>query len=186
MAALYAGIITLIATAIIAALFAFLMSRLGPEQAGATQKVYAVRNKYFYVLAAVVLGMLVWTLTMMPYPQVHAKQPTMHVTAIARQWSWQLINGAYTDEMLKSTAAENIVIPVGTTVQFHVAAVDVTHGIGVYDPDGKMLGQVQVMPKYVNRLILTFDKPGVYQILCMEYCGAAHHIMTTLVQVEGS
>lgn len=188
MIAIYSGIITLLTTATLALLFAFLYSRTGPERPAAevSAKVYAVRNKYFWAILVVLLGLLGWTLTKMPFPELQAKEPTMHVTAIARQWSWQMINGAYKPDMMKSKAADSIVIPAGATVQFHVASDDVNHGFGIYDPEGRLVAQVQVMPKYVNRVMYTFDKPGIYQILCMEYCGVAHHIMTTLVQVEGS
>jgi cytochrome c oxidase subunit 2 len=40
-----------------------------------------------------------------------------------------------------------------------------------------MLAQVQAMPGYTNSVHYTFDKPGKYKILCMEYCGVAHHSM---------
>jgi cytochrome c oxidase subunit 2 len=43
--------------------------------------------------------------------------------------------------------------------------------------------QTQAMPGYVNKLYHTFTKPGKYQILCMEYCGAAHHFMVTEFEV---
>jgi cytochrome c oxidase subunit 2 len=32
-------------------------------------------------------------------------------------------------------------IPVGRLVEFRVTSLDVNHGFGVYDPDGKLMGQ---------------------------------------------
>ncbi len=68
-------------------------------------------------------------------------------------------------------------VPVGTKVRFSVTSVDVNHGMGVVDPDGVLVGSVQMMPGYTNELDLTVTKPGRYRMLCFEYCGLAHHAM---------
>ena len=62
---------------------------------------------------------------------------------------------------------------------FNVRAGDVTHGLGVYDPQMRLIGQTQAMPGYENSLKLTLSEPGTYKLLCMEYCGLAHHAMTS-------
>jgi cytochrome c oxidase subunit 2 len=41
-----------------------------------------------------------------------------------------------------------------------------------------LLFQVQAMPGYVNQVEYVFDKPGTYHVVCLEYCGVAHHAMT--------
>jgi hypothetical protein len=46
-----------------------------------------------------------------------------------------------------------------------------------YDPEGHIVGQVQAMPGYTNVLVMRFDRPGSYQIRCLELCGQYHHIM---------
>jgi cytochrome c oxidase subunit 2 len=68
-------------------------------------------------------------------------------------------------------------VPVGSRVRFSVTSADVNHGMGVVDPDGKLVGSVQMMPGYTNRLDMTVTKPGRYRFLCFEYCGLAHHAM---------
>ena len=65
----------------------------------------------------------------------------------------------------------------GTPVRFDVTSVDVTHAFGLLDTDGHLVGSVQAMPGYHNDLDLTFHTPGVYRILCLEYCGLDHHVM---------
>ena len=61
------------------------------------------------------------------------------------------------------------------------------HGLGIYDPDLQLVVQVQAMPRYTNTVVHTFDRPGTYQILCMEFCGIAHHEMVYEFDVvEGS
>ena len=62
-------------------------------------------------------------------------------------------------------------------VRFDVTSLDVNHGFGIYDPAGHMIGSVQAMPGYHNKLDLTFHTPGVYHVLCLEYCGLNHHLM---------
>ncbi len=75
-------------------------------------------------------------------------------------------------------------IPVDTPVRFDVTSVDVNHGFGIYDEDGKLMGSVQAMPGYHNELDLTFHEPGVYRILCLEFCGLNHHVMQASFTVE--
>jgi cytochrome c oxidase subunit 2 len=41
------------------------------------------------------------------------------------------------------------------------------------------------MPGYVNRLRVQFDRPGTYQVLCLEFCGMSHHAMRGLIEVTG-
>lgn len=76
------------------------------------------------------------------------------------------------------------VLPAHTEVRFDVTAVDVNHGFGVYDPEGRLIGSVQAMPGYTNQLELTFDRPGAYRIRCFEYCGLSHHNMIASFRVE--
>lgn len=68
-------------------------------------------------------------------------------------------------------------VPAGTPVRFDVTSLDVNHGFGLYDPHGHLIGSVQAMPGYVNRLDLTLSQPGVYRIRCLELCGINHSIM---------
>ena len=39
------------------------------------------------------------------------------------------------------------------------------------------------MPGHTNRLAYTFTQPGKYRVLCLEYCGLAHHGMMTEFEV---
>lgn len=68
-------------------------------------------------------------------------------------------------------------VPVGTRVRFDVTSIDVNHGFGIYNPDGQLVGSVQAMPGYHNKLDLTMSDPGRYTFTCLEYCGLRHHVM---------
>jgi cytochrome c oxidase subunit 2 len=62
-------------------------------------------------------------------------------------------------------------------VRFDVTSVDVNHGFGLYDPHGHLIGSVQAMPGYHNKLDLTLREVGVYRIRCLELCGLNHATM---------
>ena len=55
---------------------------------------------------------------------------------------------------------------------------DVNHGFAIYAADGRIVTQTQAMPGFVNRLVYRLLEPGRYRVLCLEYCGLAHHGMT--------
>ncbi len=78
---------------------------------------------------------------------------------------------------------EPAVLPAHREVRFDVTSVDVNHGFGIYDPKGRLIGSVQAMPGYTNKLDLTFDLTGVYMIRCFEFCGLNHHLMTASFRV---
>lgn len=47
----------------------------------------------------------------------------------------------------------------------------------------RIVAQTQAMPGYTNVLRYTFTEPGVYRVLCLEYCGVEHHDMKTEINV---
>ena len=49
-------------------------------------------------------------------------------------------------------------VPVGSHVRFDVTSVDVNHGFGLYDPHGHLIGSVQAMPGYHNKLDLDLSR----------------------------
>jgi cytochrome c oxidase subunit 2 len=74
-------------------------------------------------------------------------------------------------------------VPAGSDVRFDVTSVDVNHGFGLYDPHGHLIGSVQAMPGYRNRLDLNLAEAGVYQIRCLELCGLNHSTMESTFTV---
>ena len=70
-------------------------------------------------------------------------------------------------------------------VEFQVTSADVNHGFAIYDEELRLVAQVQAMPGYLNRLRYSFPKAGKYVILCLEYCGRAHHMMKAELEVTG-
>jgi cytochrome c oxidase subunit 2 len=93
---------------------------------------------------------------------------SIEVQAIGHQWYWELSRTEF---------------PVGKQVEFQVGSADVNHGFAIYGPDMKIVTQTQAMPGVTNVLRYTFEQPGTYKILCLEYCGVAHHTMMTELHV---
>lgn len=92
---------------------------------------------------------------------------TVNVTGA--QWYWEI---------------DKTKVPLGKPVVFNVHTKDVTHGLGVIDADGRLMFQAQAMPGYVNQVGYVFSHPGTYRVVCLEYCGLAHHDMLTEFAVE--
>lgn len=111
------------------------------------------------------LGKLPYVSSMSASSSAAAVQP---VEAVAEQWAWNIAPNAFR---------------VGQTAEFHVTSKDVNHGFALYDPDLHIVAQVQAMPGYINVLRYTFTAPGTYQVMCLEYCGVAHHQMTAEIKV---
>ncbi|MEW6581789.1 MAG: hypothetical protein AB1416_03420 [Actinomycetota bacterium] len=68
-------------------------------------------------------------------------------------------------------------IKANTPTEFRLASKDVTHGFGVFDPDGDFLFQGQIIPEHTSVSVWTFTEPGTYKVVCFEFCGAGHHDM---------
>ena len=90
------------------------------------------------------------------------------VNVVGRQWAWQISPGE---------------VKAGVPVEFDVTSADVNHGFAIYGPDDRIAIETRAMPGFTNRLLYTFTTPGTYRILCLEYCGLAHHGMFGEVKV---
>jgi cytochrome c oxidase subunit II len=74
---------------------------------------------------------------------------------------------------------EDVVVPAGSTVDLYVSTPDVTHGLILLGTDLNLM----VVPGVVNYARVHFDKPGVHQLLCHEFCGTGHDRMTAKLRV---
>lgn len=134
------------------------------------KKAYRMRVRLFWGLMLTLGPAALLTLVDLPYDKALATtqgKPQV-VEAVAYQWRWEL-------------SRDRLVA--GQPVEFRVRTGDVNHGFGIYDTELRLVAQVQAMPGYTNRLRHTFTQPGTYKVLCMEYCGVAHHNMTADITV---
>lgn len=129
---------------------------------------YTLRGRLF--AGSVIAGAVIAYFTLVPWPHdAGAAEVTRHVDARAYQWRWEL-----SDSSAK----------VGETVEFRVTSEDVNHGFALYDPQEQLVAQIQAMPGFTNKVRHRFTQPGVYKVLCLEYCGLAHHGMVAQIDVQ--
>lgn len=78
-----------------------------------------------------------------------------------------------------------VVLEVDREYDFHLGSFDVQHGFSVR-PEQSYSKQVnlQVIPGHEWVVPMAFDEPGVYRVLCNEFCGEGHEAMHGMIIVE--
>ena len=146
-----------------------LRSSRGADDASTPSRPYRYRGPAFWLLVAVGVLIAIVTLKDLPYAAQRDQSGARQVVeATGYQWYWTLSREA---------------LVAGQTVEFRVTSADVHHGFGIFDDSLRLLAQTQAIPGYINRLRYTFTEPGTYKILCLEYCGLAHHEMPAEIKV---
>jgi cytochrome c oxidase subunit 2 len=116
---------------------------------------------WMWIVLGILGALLIATIWSTPYGE-SAGAEGQRMNVVARQFAWELRPNR---------------VRAGVPVEFRLRSADVNHAFGVYDPDGKLVFQVQVQPGFEQRAVETFETPGTYEILCLEYCGVLHHGM---------
>ncbi len=75
---------------------------------------------------------------------------------------------------------QEIDVPAGATVTFRVTSADVIHGFLI---EGTRVN-FMVLPGQVTEETYIFREPGEHRLICDEYCGAGHHLMSGKVVVR--
>jgi cytochrome c oxidase subunit 2 len=96
-----------------------------------------------------------------------AHRSLFDVNAIGHQWWWEFQYPQY-----KLETANEVHIPTGVVVHFHISSIDVIHSFWV--PQLQRQIDANPGPGLVNSVYLTADTPGVFDGACYEYCGVAH------------
>jgi cytochrome c oxidase subunit 2 len=164
-------LITLAGIGLVALAFIVVIAKSGKpaDSMQVQEKAYAIRRWWFLALVALGVGVTWASLAPFPIPLQNAQlQSAQIVDAVGRQWAWELSRNRFT---------------AGIPVEFHVTSADVNHGFAIYGPDERIVTQTQAMPGFTNRLVHTFVQPGKYRVLCLEYCGLAHHGMLAEFEV---
>ena len=126
-------------------------------------------NGWLAVVVALLVSLLLGTIWLTPYgadPAASAGGQVVELTGT--QFAWQI---------------EPRSVPAGRPLEFRVRASDVNHAVGLYDPDDKLVFQVQAMPGRLQKEYVTLRKPGTYRIICLEFCGVGHQLMLDRLEV---
>ena len=151
------------------AVFAVL-ARSTTAPAEVDERTLAHREKtWLFVVIVGLLALLVATIFFTPYGE-SAPPGAQVVNVDARQFAFVL---------------DAQTVQAGEPVEFRLVASDVNHGFGVYTEDDEFVFQAQVVPDATTTVVHTFDDPGTYKILCLEYCGVDHHGMVGQLEVTG-
>lgn len=70
-------------------------------------------------------------------------------------------------------------VPAGAEITFVATATDVIHGFHV---EGTKVNFMMI-PGQISRVSTVFKEPGEHLLICHEYCGAGHHLMSGKVIV---
>lgn len=68
----------------------------------------------------------------------------------------------------------------GQTYRLHLSSMDLQHGFSLLP----MNMNFQVLPGYDHVLTITPTAKGEYSVVCNEFCGIGHHLMTGRIIVE--
>lgn len=138
------------------------------SEAGVDTERYSTREgAWLLVVLAVLFALLMATIFYVPYSESAGDhKQVVRVTGV--QFAW---------------AIQPAQVQAGIPVEFLAQSEDVSHGFGVYDASGHLLFQAQVLPGETQRVVHTFERPGTYEVLCLEFCGKDHHKMVTTLEV---
>jgi cytochrome c oxidase subunit 2 len=168
-----AWVSSLVLMAAVAALFLWVVAGASRREgdAGAMAKTASQwRGRVFWLVIVAGIALSFATLWEWPIAGHAAAAPKADVTvrAIGHQFRWEL---------------DRDTVRVGQLVQFELTSSDVNHGFAIYKDKKHLVAQTQAMPGYVNKLQVRFSEPGEYEVLCLEYCGIAHHGMRAVIKV---
>jgi cytochrome c oxidase subunit 2 len=166
--------LSLVLMATIAAVFLWVVagaSRAGNDAGAIATSAFRWRDRLFWIVIAV--GIVVSVATLRAWPiaghAAGAAKPDVVIHATAYQWRWEL---------------DRDTVEPGKLVEFQLTSRDVNHGFAIYKDKHHVVAQAQTMPGYVNKLQVRFAEPGDYEVLCLEYCGVAHHTMRAVIKVR--
>ncbi len=106
---------------------------------------------------------------------VHKNPPgnATRIEAIGRQWMWKFQHPGGQAEI------NDLHVPVGEPVVINMISQDVIHSL--YIPAMRI--QMETLPGRYTQVWFQADRPGVYRILCSEFCGTDHSVMGGLLTV---
>jgi len=155
---------------IVIGLIVYRSTRVGFRVTTASRDTLEKREGYWGIaVIAFLFIVLAGTMVQIPYWTARNTGKTpQRINIVGRQFAWTV---------------SPVRVRAGLKTRVVVRSADVSHGVGVYDPDKVMIKQVNVSPGVTQEFIITFDKPGIYKLRCMEFCGVDHHLMQNTLEV---
>ena len=127
---------------------------------------------FTFALLFSIFGQQIDVPTCVPYSgafkKPHVKQLdglTWEVYAVAHMWAFE---------------PQDVTVPAGASVNIYLTSTDVVHGFDIVKKGVNLMA----VPGAVGETTVKFDQPGVYEIVCHEYCGAGHQNMMGKIIVK--
>ncbi len=148
-----------------------------PKQIEGNQRIEIAWTIFPAIVLLVVFFVSLKPLTTLGYnpPATSPTSNVLHVRVVGHQWFWEF---DYPD--LNIITANELHIPVNTTVEFEVTSVDVIHSYWVPQLGGK----IDAVPNHTNITWVSANQTGEYHGQCSEFCGAQHGNMLFDVYVD--
>jgi cytochrome c oxidase subunit 2 len=144
-----------------------------PKQIHSNMRLEVIWTVIPIFLAIALFIMTVQTVNAVAAPS--SLKTDLNVRVVGHQWWWEI---DYTD--LGIATANEMHIPVGTTVQIALESRDVIHSFWV----PQLSGKTDVIPGQNNTMWLEGDQVGEFLGQCAEFCGIEHALMRFKVIVE--
>jgi cytochrome c oxidase subunit II len=173
-----AGSVVVFAVVLALVLIAALRARVRPREVPQDDSGFArglVIGAGALVPLVVVVALFVVTLRTLPATSAPRSDVALRVEVVGRQWFWDV---RYPGR--RAATANEIHIPVGTSVAVDVTTRDVIHSLWV----PRLNRKIDLIPGRTNTVLLRADDPGVYRGQCAEFCGLQHANMGLLVVAQ--
>ncbi|MDQ0158269.1 cytochrome c oxidase subunit 2 [Alkalibacillus salilacus] len=79
-----------------------------------------------------------------------------------------------------SFTPRDLEFPEGSTVHFIMTSKDVVHGMQIAGTNFNAM----ITPGHVTRMTQTFDEAGDFLVICNEFCGTGHEMMSTEINIR--
>lgn len=130
--------------------------------------------EYLWTGVPIVLGVVFFIWGVGPYLKVREiPENAMEVAVVGRQWMWKFQHPDGRREI------NELHVPVGRPIHLKMISQDVIHSLFV--PAFRI--KQDVLPMYYTSIWFEATKVGSYRLLCTEYCGKDHSVMTGWVHV---
>lgn len=101
---------------------------------------------------------------------VLANSQSLKINVYGHQWWWEVEYPIAEQPYRMVRTANEIHVPIGTTITIHGTSRDVIHSFWAPNIHGKK----DLLPGYENDLTLEVDQPGTWRGQCAEFCGLQH------------
>jgi len=138
------------------------------------------RASWFIIPVLLIVGVDGFDFVLMVKTMQNVRAPAaatsdLNLQVVGHRWWWEF---DYPD--LGIATANELHVPVGTTVQISLKSVDVIHSFWV----PQLSGKTDVIPGQNNTMWLRGDQVGEFLGQCAEFCGTEHALMRFKVIVE--